>query len=180
MWNISTLSVSLSGLDDQSIGPIAAKAVTRESRRLHNLTAIWRIDELMCSAAFESLAQNCLSVACHSAVRRPPYPRTGARDTARTHSAMPKKSNNEKKKEALAAGKSAHCLPITRTHAVTAPHRTRSVGHAHRLDVPSDTRRPCAEPKMTKQQEKAGRGGNAKKEAMKAKRAAAKDKGTGW
>ena len=33
---------------------------------------------------------------------------------------------------------------------------------------------------MTKQQEKAGRGGNAKKEAMKAKRAAAKDKGSGW
>lgn len=32
---------------------------------------------------------------------------------------------------------------------------------------------------MTKQQEKAGRGGNAKKEAMKAKRAAKKETG-GW
>jgi hypothetical protein len=65
---------------------------------------------------------------------------------------------------------------VTRTGTVAAPQRGIL---AHRLSVPSDTRFPCAEPKMTKQQEKAGRGGNAKKEAMKAKRAAAKDKG-GW
>ena len=93
---------------------------------------------------------------------------------------MPKKSNNEKKKEALAAGKSAHRLPI-RGHAHRHRRRTaaRHPPRTLRLSVPSDTRFPCAEPKMTKQQEKAGRGGNAKKEAMKAKRAAAKDK-SGW
>jgi hypothetical protein len=38
----------------------------------------------------------------------------------------------------------------------------------------------CAEPKLTKQQEKAGKGGNAKKAAMKAKRAAKKEDGAGW
>ena len=69
---------------------------------------------------------------------------------------------------------------VTRTGTVAAPQRGILRAPTARLSVPSDTRFPCAEPKMTKQQEKAGRGGNAKKEAMKAKRAAAKDKGSGW
>jgi hypothetical protein len=93
---------------------------------------------------------------------------------------MPKKSNNDKKKEAAAAGKSAsYCPPSAHTSRAHAP----SVRHPlARCTAPLTRcpRCPCAEPKMTKQQEKAGRGGNAKKEAMKAKRAAKKDDGKGW